>query len=358
MTKLIIKQLKNRWIPFYFVLSMLVACRADLDSQSAESTQASVSESIPSTVHYQHINWAEIQPLLKLTIPENQRTKKEKELLLKQPHYIEIVLQNSEPYLPFIIKQLEENKLPIALALLPFIESNYNIKSVPKGRAAGLWQIMPATGRSLDLKQTNNYDARLDIVASTTAAISLLKTLNQQFNGDWLLTLAAYNSGGSTVRKAIKKNQQLNLPTDYWSLALPQETMRYIPKFLAILEIVKNNQDYNITLPEFTPHNQLRILQVKEKTSLGTVAQLLKIDAYELKKLNPAFLATTADKKTLIYVKNGDLKPAEKQAINKLVQFKKPIKITLATYHEGEIIESIQLTNKIYHTQQSHKKNK
>lgn len=102
----------------------------------------------------------------------------------------------------------------------------------------GLWQFVPATGRSFNLRQTRFYDGRRDITASTTAAMDYLTRLHDMFNGDWLLALAAYNAGEGTVSRAIERNEKLGLPTDYWNLPLPSETQAYVPKLLALSQVV------------------------------------------------------------------------------------------------------------------------
>lgn len=344
--------MKANWIILFAIVNFLVACRADLDSTASKSKENAelhtINEDVSNLKAYLQHDWNVVKSYFRLNIPENKRIKREKDIFLKNSHYVKVVLQDSEPYLPFIIRQLKNNDMPIELALLPFIESNYKIKPVKRGRAAGIWQIMPVTGKSLNLKQTRYYDARLDISSSTSAAISYLNTLNKQFNGDWLLTLAAYNSGSTTVRRAMRKNEALNLPTDYWSLSLPQETMRYIPKFLAILEIIRNNEEYEVSLPEFEENNQLLILQMKEKIPFQSLAKLLKINPNELKKLNPAFSSKIIEEKSLIYAKKSDVAKLNKQDLEALINIKRPIIINFAPHTDIETIDSINFTNEIY----------
>lgn len=125
------------------------------------------------------------------------------------------------------------------LVLLPIVESAFDPHATSGANAAGIWQIIPSTGRNYGLKQTRNYDARRDVVASTTAALNMMQRLNKMFDGDWLLTVAAYNSGEGRVMKAIKTNKARGKSTDFWSLPLPQETKQYVPKMLVLSDILK-----------------------------------------------------------------------------------------------------------------------
>lgn len=155
--------------------------------------------------------------------------------------------KNAKPYIYHIVEQLEQRGMPSELALLPMIESAFQPKATsPKG-AAGLWQFMPATGRQYGLKWKKGYDERRDLVASTRAALDYLEFLYDEFD-DWMLALAAYNSGEATVHRAIKKNQRAGKSTSFWSLPLPEETKNYVPKLLALAEVVKNPDKHEITL--------------------------------------------------------------------------------------------------------------
>lgn len=156
---------------------------------------------------------------------------------------------NAKPYLYHIVEQLEQRGMPSELALLPMIESAFQPKATsPKG-AAGLWQFMPATGRQYGLKKGRGYDERRDLVASTRAALDYLEFLHKEFDHDWMLALAAYNSGEGTVQKAIKKNKRSGKDTSFWSLSLPKETQNYVPKLLALAEVIKNPDKHEVSLP-------------------------------------------------------------------------------------------------------------
>ena len=143
--------------------------------------------------------------------------------------------------------------MPMELALLPFIESAFNPQAVSTARAAGMWQFMPATGESFDLRQNVFRDDRRDVLASTRAALDYLQQLYTRF-GDWHLALAAYNWGQGNVNRAITRNQRLGQPTTYTDLTMPAETRQYVPKLQAVKNIIARPEAYNTTLPLIGNH--------------------------------------------------------------------------------------------------------
>ncbi len=166
----------------------------------------------------------------------------------RHPHYIERVMERGHRYLHYITTRLEEEGMPAELALLPIVESAFDPFAYSHGRASGIWQFVPATGRQYGLKQNWWYDGRRDIVASTDAAIRYLKYLNELFDGDWLLALASYNTGQGNVMRRMRANERQGKPTDFWSLRLPRETQAYVPQLLALSQIVKNPEQFDLTL--------------------------------------------------------------------------------------------------------------
>ena len=166
----------------------------------------------------------------------------------KHKNYMARVLQRADPFLYYILEEAEKRNLPTELVLLPIVESAFQPFAYSHGRAAGIWQFIPATGRAYGLKQNWWYDGRRDIYASTQVALDYLERLNKLFKGDWMLALAAYNSGSGTVQRAIKRNKKANRPTDYWHLKLPRETRAYVPKLLALKEIISHPEKYSVSL--------------------------------------------------------------------------------------------------------------
>ena len=158
-----------------------------------------------------------------------------------------------------------------------------------RAHAVGLWQFIPSTGRHFNLRQTNFYDGRRDITASTNAALDYLGRLHDMFNGDWLLALAAYNAGEGTVSRAIERNERLGLPTDYWNLPLPQETRDYVPKLLALSQVVMTPQAYGVSLSPIANEPYFEAVAINDRLDLSRVAAFADIDEDELIQLNPAF---------------------------------------------------------------------
>ncbi|MCJ8168019.1 LysM peptidoglycan-binding domain-containing protein [Atopomonas sediminilitoris] len=219
----------------------------------------------------------------------NPRIEQQRLWYVSNSRAISAAAERSQPYLYFIIEQLEANDMPLELALLPIIESSYNPYAYSRSHASGLWQFIPSTGRNFNLKQTQWYDGRRDVTASTQAAISYLKRLQSMFNGDWLLALAAYNAGEGTVGRAIARNQQRGLPTDYWNLQLPGETMNYVPKLLALSELLMSPAAYGVSFTPVANEPYFEVVKLKQQVNLTKLASLSEISEDELKQLNPAF---------------------------------------------------------------------
>jgi membrane-bound lytic murein transglycosylase D len=227
----------------------------------------------------EHIENSENQPSVQKYVEQYSR---EEEKLQKITH-------QASPYLFYVIDQIEKRDLPGELALLPMIESAYlpNVTS-PKG-AAGLWQFIPGTGRDFGLKQNKWFDGRRDVKLSTIAALNYLESLHEEFGNDWMLALAAYNAGPGTVRKAIKKNLKKGLSTSFWALNLPKETREYVPKFLALAQVVGNPEKHDIDLPELDNKPYFSHVNTGKTQDIKKIAVMADMDLKELKRLNPAF---------------------------------------------------------------------
>ena len=202
----------------------------------------------------------------------------------RQP-YLDRLSARASRYLYHTVKEAERRGLPTELALLPVIESSYDPAATSSAAAAGLWQFIPSTGRIYGLKQSSQYDGRRDVVESTRAAYEFLGSLYNQF-GSWELALAAYNAGPGRIQQAINRNKAAGLPTDYWSLKLPAETMNYVPRFLAVAQIIKNPNAYNINLPPIANRPHFREVTVGA-VSLNEVASITGLSRAELYQLNP-----------------------------------------------------------------------
>lgn len=204
----------------------------------------------------------------------------------RQP-YLDRLSARASRYLYHTVKEAERRGMPTELALLPVIESSYDPAATSSAAAAGLWQFIPSTGRIYGLKQNELYDGRRDVVESTRAAYEFLGALYNQF-GSWELALASYNAGPGTVQKAINRNIAAGLPTDYWSLRLPQETMNYVPRFLAVAQIIKNPNNFGVNLPAIANRPHFREVMVSGGLDLNQIAQITGLPRSELYALNPA----------------------------------------------------------------------
>ena len=204
----------------------------------------------------------------------------------RQP-YIDRLSARASRYLYHTVKEAERRGIPTELALLPVIESSYDPAATSSAAAAGLWQFIPSTGKIYGLRQTPLYDGRRDVVESTRAAYEFLGSLYNQF-GSWELALAAYNAGPGRIQQAINRNKAAGLPTDYWSLKLPQETMNYVPRFIAVAQIIKSPDAYGVSLPPIANRPHFREVTVGE-VSLNDVAAVTGLSRAEIYALNPGY---------------------------------------------------------------------
>ncbi|PHS71470.1 MAG: lytic transglycosylase [Methylophaga sp.] len=207
---------------------------------------------------------------------------------VKHPEYIARVVERARPYLHHIVDQLDQRNMPLEIALLPIVESGFQPFAYSKGRAAGLWQFIPGTGKVYGLKQNWWYDGRRDVVESTRAALDYLQKLHNDF-GDWQLALAAYNCGEGAVARAIKKNIKAGKPTDFWSLDLPRETSAYVPKLMAVSHLIQQPDKYNLSLSPIDNSPFLSIVNVGTQIDLALAAELAQISSDELYQLNPGY---------------------------------------------------------------------
>lgn len=204
-----------------------------------------------------------------------------------RPDYIFRMTDRSRKYLFHIVEEIERRDLPMELALLPFIESAFNPRAVSSARAAGMWQFMPATGQSFDLKQNAFRDDRRDVLASTRAALDYLEQLHRRF-GDWHLALAAYNWGQGNVNRAITRNQKEGLPTGYTSLSMPYETREYVPKLQAVKNIVAHPQRFAVDLPPIGNHPFFDTVTIDRDMDVDVIANLAEVALDDFRALNPS----------------------------------------------------------------------
>ena len=204
-----------------------------------------------------------------------------------RPDYMQRMAGRGNKYLFYIVEELERRNMPSELALLPFIESAFNPQAVSSAKAAGMWQFMPATGKTFDLKQNMFRDDRRDVLASTRAALDYLQKLYDMF-GDWHLALAAYNWGEGSVGRAIAKNQKAGLGTSYSELKMPMETQFYVPKLLAFKNIVATPEAFSVTLPLIENHPYFQTVDIQHDIDVAIAARLAEVSVEDFRALNPS----------------------------------------------------------------------
>lgn len=233
--------------------------------------------------------WQRMRARFVLDGYDHARVSPHLEWYARHPSYIDRVSERAEPFLHLIVEEVERRDMPGEIALLPVVESAFQPFAYSHGRAAGIWQFIPGTGRQYGLKQNWWYDGRRDVLAATRAALDYLEDLHQRFDGDWLLALAAYNSGEGTVQRAVRRNQAKGLPTTFWYLDLPRETESYVPKLLAISAIVATPESYDLALPSIVDEPRLQVVDVGGQIDLALAADMAGMEIEALYQLNPGF---------------------------------------------------------------------
>ncbi|MCK4841375.1 MAG: LysM peptidoglycan-binding domain-containing protein [Methylococcales bacterium] len=289
----------------YFIILILIGCRENTHTQaffnepaptepySVEDNSHSIASEHPGKPH--KTVWDRLFSLYALPEIDNERIEQQLQNYLQHPEYLTKIQKRAEPYLYFILDEIEARNIPGELALLPAVESAFRPEAISQSYASGLWQFMPATGRYFGLKQNWWYDGRNDIYASTKAATTYLKQLNELYDNDWHMALAAYNAGKGNIRKIIRKNLKNNLETDYWSLPLRKETMDYVPRLLALAKIFANADKYNIPLQDIpnTPH--FTVIDTESQLDFSVAAKMAQTPVDDFLDLNPAFKRWSAD---------------------------------------------------------------
>lgn len=299
----------NRHVNFLVMLMTLTAAGCSQNSKDALTVNDLAPEPNNAYVdryfqNYQPINkaeinktaeshkdtvWARLLSLYSLPKIENERIDREIEWYLNHPQALNTIQQRAEPYLHLILDEVEAKHIPGELALLPVVESAFVPNANSRVDASGLWQFMPATGRMFGLQQNSWYDGRRDVYASTKAATTYLKQLSETFDGDWLLALASYNWGKGNVKKSIERNEGRNLPTDYWSLNMPNETANYVPRLLAIAKIFANADEYNVNLHHIPNKPYFEVVHLDSQLNLNKAAEMANMSLHDFMKLNPGF---------------------------------------------------------------------
>jgi membrane-bound lytic murein transglycosylase D len=278
---------------FSLSLALLTGC-ANLAEQGATSpgglspiTKGNAKRDGVAQLNLPNDLWERIRKNYQMPDLESDLVNDRTQWYANKPDYLQRMSERSSKYLFHIVEELEARKMPTELALLPFIESAFNPQAVSSARASGMWQFMPATGKSFDLKQNVFRDDRRDVQASTRAALDYLERLHKMF-GDWHLALAAYNWGEGNVGKTIARNKRAGLPTGYTDLNMPMETRMYVPKLQAMKNIVGNPPQYGVVLPSIPNHPYFQSVPLPRDMDVTVAAKLADISEQDFKALNPS----------------------------------------------------------------------
>jgi len=282
--------------------------------------------------------WDRIRMGFRLSEVNPDLTRRHERWYAERSDHLLRAIDRSRPYLYHIVDEVEKRDMPMEVALLPLIESAFNPMAESPRQATGIWQFIPSTGRVFGLQQNAWYDGRRDVLAATRAALDYLQVLYRRF-GSWELALAAYNCGEGCVARAIARNRAQGLSTAYAALPLPTETQHYVPKLLAVRNLVRDPLSTGISLQAVA--NEPYFVQVKISQPMLTrqAAKLADISMEEFLTLNPAF------RRRVIHTDaRGVLLPADKvEVFHHNLQKKETQRDGLQVYQgrKGEAVDGI-----------------
>ena len=257
----------------------------DSSADSANDSTATSEETIAVTTDF----WEQLRQGFRLPGSQQTAVTASAAKYGRNPQHVERIFERGKPYLAYILSEVQKRNFPTEIVLLPFVESGYDPFAFSYGRAAGMWQFIPATGKMYGLQQDWWYDGRRDVVESTQAALNYLDYLQDKFDGDWLLAVAAYNSGSGAVSKAIRKNREAGKPTDFWHLKLPKETAAYVPKLLAISHVVRQPDQYNVSFSPIEMQPAFTVVDTPGQMDISVAAELAGMNTEALYLLNPGY---------------------------------------------------------------------
>lgn len=275
-------------------LDVPVESDSDITISESKNNQNALATSESDRKHYDDL-LSKIRAGFKLIYDDNPRIKAEKKWFSSHPKYMSRVLTRAQTYMPYIVSELENREMPLELALLPIVESAYDPFAYSHGRAAGLWQMIPGTAKRFGIKQNWWYDGRRDVIDSTKAALDYLEYLYKFNNYNWLNAIASYNAGEGKIRRAIKNNKRLNKPIDFWNLKLNKETSMYVPKLLALVEIIANPEKFNLNLPKIKSEQQFKVIDIGGQLDLALAAELADLNIDTIYQYNPGYNRWSTD---------------------------------------------------------------
>ena len=283
--------------------------------------------------------WDRIRSGFALSDMDDSLVRENENWYASRPEYLKRMVDRSKLYLHYIVEEVEKRGMPTEIALLPMIESAFNPQAYSRSHASGIWQFMPATGKNFGLVQNDMYDGRRDVAAATGAALDYLQKLHDMF-GNWELALAAYNWGEGSVSRAMARNKAKGESMDYMSLTMPNETRNYVPRLIAVKNIVMNPALFGLTLASIPNDPYFTKIAPKRQMDVKLAARMANMPLNEFVALNPAHQGP-------VIAYNGSrtlLLPVEKAEVfnDNLSSYSKPL-VTWQTYFakKGERLDKI-----------------
>ncbi len=231
--------------------------------------------------------WERIRNGFAMAEMDSEEVRNSEDFYANRPEYVKRIIERSKRYLFHIVEEVERRRMPAEIALLPIIESAFNPRAYSSSHASGIWQFIPSTGKNYGLRQNWWHDDRRDIVAATSAALDYLQNLHNMF-GDWELVLASYNWGEGAVGRSLIRNRNNGLPADFRNISLPPETQSYVPRLIAIKNIISNPAAYGVELDPVPNEPYFETVATTRHIDVKLAAKLADISVDEFNALNPA----------------------------------------------------------------------
>lgn len=287
----------GRLFPTLALIATLAGCAVSPTPDIAQAEAPELEEQIPAPAPAPRVAlappedlWERVRRQLRFHSTDNEQITRARKNYLRQPRYAEVIAPRAERYLYHLVTEVERRDLPMELALLPLVESTLNPFAYSPQEAAGLWQIMPGTADQLGMRRDWWFDARLDVRESTHFALDHLQYLHREFDGDWLLALAAYNAGEYRVKRLRAHQRRAGLNDDFWSLPLPRETRRYVPRLLALSSLVASDEAFGMHWPAVPNRPAFVAVDTGGQIEMLRAAELSGLSLDTLRAYNPGLL--------------------------------------------------------------------
>ncbi|MCC2645669.1 MAG: hypothetical protein K0R94_1447, partial [Burkholderiales bacterium] len=236
--------------------------------------------------------WSRMRAGFKLDHRQTDRVKYFERFYTKNPKSFTKLMNNAMPYLYFLLNEIERSGLPTEFALIPGVESSYDILAKnPLDAYAGLWQFVPGTGRQFLMEQNSSIDERRDVIKSTRAALNYLNYLHLMFH-QWDVAIGAYNWGEGSMYRAILDSKMPLGKVEYSDLKLRQITADYVPKIIALASIIENPGKFGVTLDDAPNKPYFAIISPPPNTTVSDITKLSGVDNQTFTRLNAAYKNT------------------------------------------------------------------